>query len=181
MKVLKEPLPGALLIAPRIFKDERGLFYEAFQAVKYNILGIPSFVQDNISQSHYGVLRGLHYQLPPYAQGKLISVVQGIIWDVIVDIRIDSSHFGQWYGTNLSSENCHQIYIPPGFAHGFLVLSEQAIVSYKCTQPYMPLYEKGIAWNDKELKINWPIAHPILSDRDKIHPTFSKVTNDVIS
>lgn len=159
-------IPGLQLIEPRIFADSRGYFLETWNDDRYEALGFTSrMVQDNLSFSKQGVLRGLHFQ-NPLPQGKLISVMAGEIFDVAVDIRVGSPTFGLWNGVTLSSENHQQFYIPPGFAHGFCVLSPTALVAYKCTELYQPKNELTIAWNDPSLAIQWPIAEPILSQKD---------------
>lgn len=161
-------LPGVMLIKPRVFHDTRGRFFESFQVKRYadNGISLP-FVQDNISYSKKNTLRGLHYQLQ-HPQGKLVSVLQGKVFDVAVDIRRGSPTFGYSFGCELSDENHHQLYVPPGFAHGFYVLSEEACFHYKCTDYYNPQDEYGIAWDDAALKIDWPtITEPVLSEKDK--------------
>ena len=170
MKVVETSLPGVLIIEPKIFPDARGFFVETYNKDRYVNNGIlPEFVQDNLSFSTRGVLRGLHYQ-NPHAQGKLVYVLQGEVWDVAVDIRRDSPQFGQWTAVTLSSENKKQFYIPPGFAHGFCVLSPTALFSYKCTDFYHPECDGGVRWNDPDIGIAWPIVEPILSDKDKKQP-----------
>ncbi len=168
MKVIKTRLPDVKVIEPRVFNDERGFFYESFQSSRYmQILEMTKpFVQSNISQSKYGVLRGLHFQHPK-AQGKLISVTRGHIFDVAVDLRLDSENYGQWVGVELSEENKRQIWIPEGFAHGFLTLSSIADVEYKCTDYYSPQHEACLQWNDPEIGIIWPINDTILSMKDQ--------------
>lgn len=167
MKVQELTLPGLRLIEPRIFRDERGQFLETWNQLRYREAGLPrTFVQDNVSWSTRGVLRGLHYQ-EPHAQGKLVSVLRGEVWDVAVDIRTDSATFGQWMGVTLSAENGRQLYIPEGFAHGFVVLSDGALLSYKCTDYYHPETERTIRWNDPEIGIGWPVEDPILSAKDR--------------
>lgn len=177
MKVTETPLQGLLIIEPTLFNDSRGYFYESFQHMRYHEHGIPAMVQDNISRSCKNTLRGLHYQLPD-AQGKLVSVIRGSVWDVAVDIRRSSLTFGKWFGAVLSDENHKQLYIPPGFAHGFCVLSEDADFMYKCTDYYSPKSEHGILWNDPDLKITWPVPHPILSDKDQKYSPLSEVANE---
>jgi dTDP-4-dehydrorhamnose 3,5-epimerase len=167
--MLIEPtaLPGVLIITPRVFTDPRGLFFESYNQETFRAHGIHTvFVQDNHSRSAQGTLRGLHFQLPPMAQVKLVRVLRGAIWDVAVDIRVGSPTFGQWAGVELSADNFRQIYIPVGFAHGFCVLSAEAEVLYKCSQVYSPAHERGIIWNDPTLGVQWPIAEPLLSARD---------------
>jgi dTDP-4-dehydrorhamnose 3,5-epimerase len=166
LEVIKEPLPGLLVIKPKVFKDERGFFLETWQKKRYKEIGIKEdFVQDNWSRSSKGVLRGLHYQIE-HPQGKLVSVRTGKVLDVAVDIRKDSRTFGQWYGQELTDENNLQMYVPPGFAHGFCVLSDFADFNYKCTNYYCPKDESGIMWNDSELNIDWKIKNPIISEKD---------------
>ena len=166
MVISKGPLAGLWLLTPDVYGDARGYFLEAHHAQKYSAQGLDMrFVQDNHSHSSKHVLRGLHYQFPNW-QGKLVYVVQGEIFDVAVDIRRDSPTFGQWHGITLSSDNHQQFYIPPGFAHGFCVLSETADVIYKCTDYYRPEQEHTLAWNDPALGIAWPVGAPLLSDKD---------------
>ncbi len=168
-------LPGVFLIEPICFEDNRGYFMETFHQKKYKAAGIDHpFVQDNHSHSSQGVLRGLHYQLK-HPQGKLIYAVTGSIFDVAVDIRSGSSTFGQWTGAELSADNKRQIYVPHGFAHGFVVLSKSADVIYKCTDLYTPGDEYGILWSDPEIAINWPVKNPILSQKDLENPTLSQI------
>ena len=167
MKVLPTDLPDVLIIEPDVFQDTRGFFLETYHARKYREAGIPEvFVQDNHSRSAQGTLRGLHAQRQ-HPQGKLVRVIQGEIFDVAVDIRRESATFRHWIGVTLSAENFRQVYVPPGFAHGFCVMSKIAEVEYKCTDFYDPTDEIGIAWNDPEIGIEWPIQAPILSDRDR--------------
>ena len=176
MKIIETPIPGLLIIEPRVFADERGYFFESFSQTKFAEKGLISeFVQDNESKSHYGVIRGLHYQLAPYAQTKLIRVVRGTVYDVAVDLREGSPTFGQWYGLIVSASNKKQFYIPKGFAHGFSVLSEYAIFSYKCDAFYNPQAERGIRFDDPSLKIDWkiPAELGVVSEKDKAHPLFS--------
>ncbi len=168
MKVSPTAIPDVLVIEPRVFGDDRGFFYESFNARKFKELtGLePNFVQDNHSRSAKNVLRGLHYQIEQ-PQGKLVRVVAGEVFDVAVDIRTGSPTFGQWVGQNLSAENKQQIWIPVGFAHGFLVLSDFAEVLYKTTDYWAPKHERCIAWNDSDLAIRWPVEEaPILSAKD---------------
>ncbi len=166
MRVEETELPGVLLLAPRVFSDERGVFFESWREERYAEAGLPrGFVQDNVSVSAKGVLRGLHFQ-HPHAQGKLVYVVTGEVWDVAVDIRRGSPHFGQWTGHTLSADNRHQLYIPPGFAHGFVVTSDQAAFCYKCTESYHPGSEGTLLWNDPAVGIEWPVPEPILSAKD---------------
>jgi dTDP-4-dehydrorhamnose 3,5-epimerase len=169
MNVVETSLPGVLILEPRVFGDDRGFFFESYNKKAYQKAGITTeFVQDNHSRSVRNVLRGLHYQIKQ-PQGKLIRVIQGEVFDVAVDIRKSSPHFGKWVGFNLSAENKRVAWIPPGFAHGFLVLSEVAEFLYKATDYWAPEHERCIAWNDPELAINWPLqGEPILSAKDKL-------------
>ena len=170
MKATPLAIPDVILLEPRVFGDERGFFFESFnQRVFEDAIGhAVQFVQDNHSKSEQGVLRGLHYQLPPKAQGKLVRVVQGEVFDVAVDIRKDSPTFGQWVAEILSAENKKQLWIPAGFAHGFLTLSETAEFLYKTTDYYAPEFERSIAWNDPAIGIDWPLSNtPQLSGKDQ--------------
>lgn len=169
MIIRQPPLAGLLHIEPKVFGDARGFFVETYREQRLMEFGVPAFVQDNHSRSMRGVLRGLHYQLQQ-PQGKLVMVARGAVFDVAVDIRRGSPTFGQWYGAVLSDENHHQLYIPPGFAHGFCVLSEDADFLYKCTDYYAPQGERAIAWNDPDIGIDWPLAEPRLSDKDSRAP-----------
>ena len=175
MKVIETHLPGVLIIEPKVFGDARGFFQETWQQGKYEAIGIQGIiVQDNLSFSTRGVLRGLHYQ-NPHIQGKLVSVIQGEVFDVAVDIRIGSPTFGQWTGAVLSGENHRQLWIPPGFAHGFCVLSDTVYFAYKCTDIYVPSAESGIAWDDPDIGIVWPVKDVVLSDKDKVYPRLKDV------
>jgi len=175
MKVIETSLPGVLIIEPKVFPDARGFFVETYNKDRYRNSGVlPEFVQDNLSFSSRGVLRGLHYQ-NPHAQGKLVYVLQGEVWDVAVDIRRDSAQFGQWTAVTLSSENKKQFYIPPGFAHGFCVLSETALFTYKCTDLYHPECDGGVRWDDPTIGIQWPITAPILSEKDRNLPLLEEL------
>ena len=168
MQIDTTDLPGVLVITPRVFKDPRGFFFESYNAGQFKAHGIYAvFVQDNHSQSTRGTLRGLHFQLPPMAQDKLVRCARGAIWDVAVDIRVGSPTFGRWVGVELSADNFRQLYVPSGFAHGFCVLSDEAEVLYKASAVYSPAHERGIAWDDPAIGIAWPIAEPLLSDRDR--------------
>jgi dTDP-4-dehydrorhamnose 3,5-epimerase len=170
VKVATTKLPGVVIIEPMIHRDSRGVFVETYQARRYAEHGLPpEFVQDNHSRSVRGTLRGLHLQLTQ-PQGKLIHVIDGVIFDVAVDIRVGSSTFGHWVGIELSGENFKQLYVPPGFAHGFCVISDRADVSYKCTDYYLSGDEVGIAWNDPDIEIQWPITSPLLSQKDMNAP-----------
>jgi dTDP-4-dehydrorhamnose 3,5-epimerase len=177
MNIETTPLAGLLIIQPKVFSDNRGFFYETYQQHHYTELGLPAFVQDNISRSSENVLRGLHYQYP-HAQGKLVTVIKGTIFDVVVDIRQSSPTFGQWFSITLSDENHQQLYIPPGFAHGFCVLSPSADFCYKCTDFYHPENEHGILWNDPALNIAWPVSQPVLSNKDNQYPLLSEISRD---
>jgi dTDP-4-dehydrorhamnose 3,5-epimerase len=169
-------LPGVIIVEPDVHRDARGFFLESFHADKHRTLGIPGpFVQDNHSRSIGGTLRGLHLQLRR-PQAKLIRVIEGEIFDVAVDVRRGSPAFGQWVGVMLSAESFRQCYVPPGFAHGFSVISEVAQIEYKCTELYDPGSEIGIAWDDPALAIRWPVEHPLLSDRDRRHPPLAALT-----
>ncbi len=172
-------IPDVILITARVFDDARGFFLETYKYSEFAAHGIPeTFVQDNHSRSVRGVLRGLHFQNPPQAQGKLVRVVQGEIFDVAVDIRPSSPTFGQWVGEILSEANQRMLYIPPGFAHGFLVLSEFADVSYKVTTEYAPELDSGIIWNDPTIQIQWPLqGSPLLSAKDAALPTLFNADN----
>jgi dTDP-4-dehydrorhamnose 3,5-epimerase len=164
------PIPGLLLITPRVFSDTRGFFLETFHAEKYSKYGIPGpFVQDNWSRSVKDTLRGLHFQ-NPNAQGKLVGVTRGSVFDVAVDVRVGSPHFGKWFGCELSDSNRQQLWIPPGFAHGFCVLSAEADFLYKCTALYSPECEHSLLWNDPQIAINWPTKAPLLSKKDEVAP-----------
>ena len=166
MNVRQTSLPGVLLLEPKIFRDERGFFTETFNTRSLAGSGVPSeFVQDNHSRSARGVVRGLHYQLRS-PQGKLVHVARGRIFDVAVDIRLGSPQFGAWFGTELDDENLASLWIPPGFAHGFCVLSDVADVIYKCTTLYDPADDRGILWNDPAVAIEWPVESPIVSLKD---------------
>ncbi len=166
MKVVETELPGVLLLEPQVFGDERGFFVETFQAERYQALGIEQpFVQDNWSRSRKGILRGLHLQ-HPHAQGKLVMVTHGSVFDVAVDVRKGSTHFGRWMGSELSEQNKRQLWIPPGFAHGFCVTSEYADFLYKCTEVYAPKSERCLAWNDPTVGVKWPITDPLISKKD---------------
>jgi dTDP-4-dehydrorhamnose 3,5-epimerase len=170
MKVMPTELPGVLRVEPRVFGDSRGFFVETFQAQRYQEAGIPGpFVQDNLSRSVKGTLRGLHFQEPD-GQGKLVQVLAGAVWDVVVDVRKGSPTFGKWMGAELSSGNKWQLWIPPGFAHGFCVLSDSADFFYKVTSPYAPESERCVLWNDPDLAITWPVKEPLLSPKDQRAP-----------
>ena len=167
MKLLTTTLPGVLIVEPAVFRDERGFFLEVFHAAKFADRGLEVvFVQDNHSMSRQGTLRGLHVQLPR-SQGKLVRCTEGAIFDVAVDIRRGSPTFGRWFGVELSATNFRQLWVPPDFAHGFCVTSERAQVEYKCTELYEPASDLAIAWNDPAIGIDWPVADPVLSSKDR--------------
>lgn len=171
-------IPEVVLIEPEVFSDERGFFMETYKHSEFFAFGIRAhFVQDNHSRSIRGVLRGLHYQNPPMAQGKMVRVMLGEIFDVAVDIRKGSPTYGKWVGMRLSAENRRMLYIPEGFAHGFCVLSDVAEVIYKVTEEYSQEHESGICWNDPDIGINWPIEKPLLSARDAVLPPLRKAGN----
>lgn len=175
MKISETKLAGVKLIEPDIFGDERGFFLEIWNKKRYESLGIQEqFVQDNLSLSKQGVLRGLHFQYP-CGQGKLVTVLWGEVFDVAVDIRVGSPSFCQWVGVKLSAKNKAQLFIPAGFAHGFCVLSEYALFAYKCSEFYNPTTEGGICWNDPQIAIAWPIKEPLLSEKDKKYPKLSQI------
>ena len=177
MKIQETPLKDCYIIEPTIFEDDRGYFYEKFNEQKFqDLTGMNGhFVQDNVSKSSYGVLRGLHLQKADHAQAKLVSCLEGSVWDVAVDLRKESPTFGKWFGVELSALNKLQFYVPRGFGHGFSVLSETAIFAYKCDNFYNKEAEGGVLWNDQDLNIDWklPISDVLLSAKDKIQPTFS--------
>ena len=170
MTVRPTTLPGVLVVEPRVFGDDRGFFLESYHAGRYAEAGIgAAFVQDNHSRSARGVVRGLHFQRR-HPQGKLVAVVRGAVWDVVVDLRAKSPTFGAWEAHGLSDEDHRQLWVPPGFAHGFAVLSESADVVYKCTDVYRPDDEGGVAWDDPDLAVPWPVDRPALSDKDRAYP-----------
>ena len=174
MKVTPTELPGVLLVEPLVFGDARGFFVETFHVERYAAAGIREpFVQDNLSRSVQHTLRGLHFQ-EPRPQGKLVQVLRGAVWDVAVDVRRGSPTFGAWFGMELSDENRRQLWIPPGFAHGFCVLSEVADFFYKCTEFYAPDAERCVRWDDPALDIRWPVRSPVLSKKDRSAPLLSE-------
>ena len=178
MRVTETRLTGVLLLEPRIFRDSRGFFVETWSRERYAEVGINQpFVQDNLSFSKQNVLRGLHYQNPT-PQAKLVTALQGLVFDVAVDLRQDSPTFGEWIGVELSAENMRQLYIPEGFAHGFVVLSQTAIFSYKCTAPYSPAHERSLRWNDPSVGIDWPISVPVLSEKDEFAPLLRDIPRE---
>ena len=174
MEISKTPIKGLLVIEPRTFGDSRGNFFESFNQKIFDEAtdGQFQFVQDNQSFSKKGVLRGLHFQNPPFAQGKLVRVIQGAVLDVAVDIRKDSETYGDYYSIELTPENNKQLWIPPGFAHGFLTLKDNTIFSYKCTNYYSPDSEGTIQWNDQALNIDWSLEPTLISEKDKIGEEF---------
>ncbi|TPG11184.1 dTDP-4-dehydrorhamnose 3,5-epimerase [Rhodanobacter glycinis] len=175
MKVIETALPGALILEPQVFGDARGFFYESYNEAKYRAAGVDHrFVQSNVSRSARGVLRGLHYQWPN-PQGKLVSVLEGEVYDVAVDIRRGSPTFGQSVGVMLTADNHRHFWVPEGFAHGFCVLSEFATFTYQCTALYDAKADAGIRWNDAELGIDWPLSDPLLSDKDGRTPLLKDV------
>jgi dTDP-4-dehydrorhamnose 3,5-epimerase len=175
------PLAGLLLVKPDVFGDERGFFQETWNLRRYTEAGLDRyFVQDNLSLSRKGILRGLHFQNPG-PQGKLVYVLQGEVFDVAVDVRTDSPTFGQWHGVTLSAENHHQLFVPEGFAHGFCVTSETALFAYKCTDFYNPKAEFSLLWNDPDIGIEWPITKPELSEKDKNGQPLSEFSRDLLA
>jgi dTDP-4-dehydrorhamnose 3,5-epimerase len=180
MQIFETDLPGVLIIEPKVFGDQRGFFLETFQAQRYEQAGIPGpFVQDNLSFSRRGVLRGLHFQ-NPNSQGKLVYALQGEVFDVAVDIRRGSPTYGRWVGCTLSAENKRQLWVPTGFAHGFCVVSETALFAYKCTEYYNPSGEVSIRWDDPVIGIDWPVSAPKLSAKDKAAPRLDAIDNDLL-
>ncbi|MDQ6951135.1 MAG: dTDP-4-dehydrorhamnose 3,5-epimerase [Mariprofundales bacterium] len=179
MKVIETVLPGVLIVEPKVFGDPRGFFLETWNCDRYEAAGFPEvrFVQDNHSRSRQGILRGLHFQLH-HPQGKLVQVVTGAVFDVALDIRVGSPTFGCWVGYELSEENHRQMWIPPGFAHGFCVLSAIADFTYKCTDLYFPAEEGGVIWNDPEIGVDWPIQQPVLSAKDQLLASLSQIPAD---
>lgn len=164
-------IPDLVVIRPETFIDERGIFFESYKESAFRAAGIEwRFVQDNHSISGAGVLRGLHYQLPPYAQGKLVRVVRGRVWDVAVDIRRSSPSFGRWHGVELSAENRTILFVPPGFAHGFVALEDRTEFLYKCTAEYHKESDRGIRWSDPALNVRWPVQGPVVSEKDAVLP-----------
>jgi dTDP-4-dehydrorhamnose 3,5-epimerase len=178
MEIEGTSLPGVLLLKPRVFTDTRGFFAETWSAHRYAAMGAPAaFVQDNISRSQRGVLRGLHIQ-HPFGQGKLVSALAGELYDVVVDLRVGSPTFGRWSGFTLSGETLHQLYIPPGFAHGFCALQDGTIFSYKCTEAYHPEAEFGIRFDDPDLGIRWPLDTPVVSEKDGRFPYLREIARE---
>ena len=180
MNVIKTKIDGLVIIEPKLFVDERGYFFESFNQRDFtSAVGNVTFVQDNESKSSYGVLRGLHFQLPPYSQSKLVRVIEGKVLDVAVDLRKSSPTYGQYVSVELTADNHRQFFIPKGFAHGFVVLSQQAVFQYKCDEFYHPEAEGAIAWNDPTINIDWQISAEdiILSAKDKSHPMLHDITS----
>lgn len=172
-------IPEVVLMKPRIFRDDRGHFLETWRASVYEAAGIGPFVQDNVSVSRQNVIRGLHFQQPG-GQGKLVSTLRGRVFDVAVDVRKGSPSFGKWVGAELSSENGSQLYIPPGFAHGFVSLSDEAVFSYKCTAYYAPVTERTVRWDDPTIAIDWPCRAPILAPKDATAPTLAEIPAELL-
>jgi dTDP-4-dehydrorhamnose 3,5-epimerase len=167
MEVIETELKGLFVLKPKVFEDERGYFFESYNQNLFKQAGLDlEFVQDNQSLSQKGVLRGLHFQNPPHAQGKLVRVITGAVMDVVVDIRKDSKTYGKWYGLELTEKNKWMMYVPPGFAHGFLTLEDNTVFSYKCTDFYNKSAEDCLLWNDKDININWNFDKPLLSAKD---------------
>jgi dTDP-4-dehydrorhamnose 3,5-epimerase len=178
MKVKPTKIEGLIVIEPNVFYDERGYFSESYKKSNYEKAGITNqFVQDNLSKSEKGVLRGLHYQAPPYAQDKLIQVIQGSVLDVVVDIRTNSKTYGQHFAIELNAENKLQLLVPKGFAHGFLTLEDNTIFSYKCSNEYNKESEGSVLWSDTELGIDWGIENPIVSKKDNESPSFDQLVS----
>jgi dTDP-4-dehydrorhamnose 3,5-epimerase len=180
MKVLPTRIPGVVVLEPRVFPDERGFFLETWSRERYADAGIaPTFVQDNLSFSRRHVLRGMHFQNPA-PQGKLVSVLDGAVYDVAVDLRRSSPTFGEWVGVELSSENHRQMYVPEGFAHGFVVTSDTALFSYKCTRAYSPHEERSLRWDDPDVGIEWPVSTPVLSAKDAGAPRLRDIPEEFL-
>lgn len=178
MNIIETKLPGVVIVEPKVFGDARGFFFETWNRDRYEAAGLPAtFVQDNVSFSRHGILRGLHFQ-NPHAQGKLVFALQGEVFDVAVDIRPASPTFGQWASCVLSAENKRQLFVPEGFAHGFCVTSETALFAYKCTDVYTPAAEGVVLWNDPDLGIPWPVANPILNSRDAQAPRLRDIPRE---
>lgn len=178
MEFVQTEFEGLLIIQPKVFEDNRGYFFESYNSSVFTSNGIStSFLQDNQSKSDKNVLRGLHFQHPPFAQAKLIQVIKGAVLDVVVDLRKNSKTFGKHFKIKLSEENKTMLYIPIGFAHGFLTLCNDTVFSYKCSNVYQKDYEDALLWNDKTLNIDWGIENPILSDKDRVAKTFEKINS----
>jgi len=182
MEIINTEIPGLLIVKPDVFTDERGYFFESYNKVKFDALGINvDFVQDNESRSMKGVLRGLHFQREPYAQGKLVRVVRGSVLDVAVDLRKDSPTFGKWASIELTGENKLMYWIPEGFAHGFLTMEDNTVFTYKCSGVYNKAAEASIRWDDPDLAIQWNITDPVLSEKDKAAQTFRQYVDSISS
>lgn len=180
MRIVPTNLPGVLLLEPDVHRDTRGFFAETFQSARFGQQGLPAeFVQDNVAGSVSGVLRGLHFQ-HPQGQGKLVHVLRGEIFDVAVDIRRGSPTFGRWVGVTLSEDVSRQLYVPAGFAHGYCVTGDRALVAYKCTRSYEPSADRSVRWNDPDLAIAWPLASPLLSQRDAAAPRLCELPEDFL-
>jgi dTDP-4-dehydrorhamnose 3,5-epimerase len=179
VKVERLQIPEVLLIQPRIFHDERGRFLEIWRDSAYREAGIGPFAQDNVSVSRRGVLRGLHFQ-HPHGQGKLVSVLRGRVFDVAVDVRAGSPAFGGWVGRELSDENGWQLFVPPGFAHGFAALTDDVVFSYKCTEYYSPADERTIRWDDPTIGVEWPVTNPIIAAKDAGACTLAELPRDAL-
>jgi dTDP-4-dehydrorhamnose 3,5-epimerase len=176
MEIIKTKIPGLLIIKPDVFEDERGYFFESYNRDKFVSEGIDNvFIQDNESKSMKGVLRGLHFQNPPYEQGKLVRVMKGAVIDVAVDIRKNSPTYGQWDSIELTESNKIMYWVPPGMAHGFVTLEDETVFFYKCTNLYNKASEGSIRWNDSDLNVNWGLSNPIISEKDKIAPFFNEL------
>jgi dTDP-4-dehydrorhamnose 3,5-epimerase len=183
MKIIKTEIEGLLLIEPDVYEDPRGYFFECYHAEKYREAGIVNvFVQDNESKSGYGVIRGLHYQLEPFSQAKLVRVIRGRVYDVAVDLRQGSPTFGKWLGFELTGKNKKQLFVPRGFAHGFAVLSKKVVLAYKCDRVYSNEYERGISYRDPSLNIDWKIPEEkqVVSGKDKQAPDFENAERNFI-
>ena len=181
MKIIETDIKEVIVLQPSVFPDDRGYFYEVYNSKNYFDAGVKAaFVQDNISKSNYGAIRGLHYQVGEFAQGKLCKVIKGKVLDVAVDIRFGSPTFGKYVAAEPSDENHHQIWIPPGFAHGFSVLSEEVIFMYKCTALYSKASERAIKFNDTYLNIDWGIENPVVSEKDLLAKNFKDIEKDFI-
>lgn len=178
MEIKQVEIPGLLVIQPNVFYDNRGYFFESYNKPKLKELGFEAnFIQDNQSMSSKGTLRGMHFQCPPFEQGKLITVIKGAVMDVVIDIRKKSPFFGKYFSIRLDDQNKTMFWIPPGFAHGFLTLEDQTIFAYKCTQVYNKASEGSIFWNDTEIKIEWGIENPVISEKDSIAPLLKEITS----
>lgn len=179
MEIIETKIKDLVIIKPDVFRDERGYFFESYNKERFAAMGLNmDFVQDNESKSTKGVLRGLHFQRPPYAQGKLVRVVKGAVMDVAVDIRKESPTYGKWESVLLTGENKLMFWIPEGFAHGFVCLEDDSVFSYKCTNVYNKASEGSIRWNDPDINVNWNIEKPILSEKDQISPLFKDLKSD---